>query len=249
MFFELGERDPVMAAFVSDAGLVALAAVPIIAQDTLMALLAVGVKRDPERLRRSPELIEKLNGVAALAAPALQNRHLLDELHHQVLHDALTGVLNRTGFGRSLERILAGDQGPMPQAGLLFLDVDGFKALNDEHGHHVGDRLLCEVSERLRQTLRGDDRVARLGGDEFAVVLPRVHSPEEVHIAANRAHDAFAKPFRIEDMLVTVRVSVGEAVAPQDGTTIEELVRRADAAMYRQKALQRSELLRRHSTA
>jgi diguanylate cyclase (GGDEF)-like protein len=241
MFFGTEEQDPVLVAMMTDARLVAMAVVPIIAHDIFLALLAVGVEHRPERLQRSADLLEKLNGVAALAAPALQNRHLIDELGHQVLHDALTGVLNRTGFDGSLESVLPGDVDAQAHAGLLFVDVDGFKELNDTYGHQVGDELLCEVAARLRNTVRGDDAVARLGGDEFAVILPRVSTAEELHAAAQRVHDAFTSPLHLNnDLLVHLRVSVGEAMSPGHGTTIDALVKHADADMYKQKARRRA---------
>jgi diguanylate cyclase (GGDEF)-like protein len=209
--------------------------VPIIARDVWLALLSVGVESGPERLAHTPDLVEKLNGVAALAAPALENRRLLDELGHQVIHDGLTGVLNRTGFIRALEPLLSGNG----HVGLLYVDVDGFKLLNDEHGHGVGDELLRDVAERLRKTMRGIDSVARLGGDEFAVILPRVRTREEVSAAAARVQAAFAVPFALAGLTLSVRVSVGEALAPEDGAGVDALVRQADTAMYLQKALHR----------
>ncbi|MEA2147489.1 MAG: hypothetical protein QOG59_3076 [Solirubrobacteraceae bacterium] len=241
MFFDGEEQDPVLGAMMTDAHLVAMAVVPIVAHDVFLALLTVGVEHRPQRLRRSQDLLEKLNGVAALAAPALQNRHLIDELGHEVLHDGLTGVLNRTGFGRSLDTLLTGSAELQSRAGLLFVDVDGFKELNDQFGHQVGDDVLREVAQRLRDTLRGEDAVARLGGDEFAVILHRVRTPEEVHAAALRVHQAFATPLDVDGSPpVDVGVSVGEAISPDHGTTIDALVKHADAAMYEQKARGRS---------
>jgi diguanylate cyclase (GGDEF)-like protein len=236
MFFDHEEQDPILVAMMTDAHLVALAVVPIIAHGIFLALLTVGVEHGPERLRRSADLLAKLNGVAALAAPALQNRQLIDELGHQVLHDGLTGVLNRTGFGRGLEEALSGDVEMPSQAGLLYVDVDGFKELNDQHGHQVGDEILREVATRLRNTVRGDDVIARLGGDEFAVILPRVSTAEEVHAAAQRVHDVVAAPFALGDRLMHILVSVGEAMSPTHGTTIDALVKHADADMYNHKA-------------
>jgi diguanylate cyclase (GGDEF)-like protein len=232
--------DPYLQAMIADAKLVALAVVPIIAREMFLGLLTVGVRDRPERLRSTPELLEKLNGVAALAAPALQNGRLIDELGRQVVHDSLTGVLNRTGFGRSVETVLAETMGGHARAGLLFVDLDGFKALNDSHGHQAGDLLLREVAERLRGTLRGDDTVARLGGDEFAVVLPRVTQSDEVHAAARRVHEALAEPFAVGGMSVQLSASVGEAISPDHGTTIDQLVRHADAEMYKEKAQRRT---------
>jgi diguanylate cyclase (GGDEF)-like protein len=236
MFFEGDVDDAYLEAIMTDAHLVALAVVPIIAREVFLGLLTVGVEHGPQRLRSSPELLEKLIGVAALAAPALQNGRLIDELGRQVVHDSLTGVLNRTGFGRSVEAVLAEATDRRARAGLLFVDLDGFKRLNDEHGHQVGDDLLREVAERLRGSLRGGDTVARLGGDEFAVVLPRVTQPGEVHAAALRVHAAFAEPFAVRGVTMRLSASVGEAISPDHGTSIDDLVRHADAAMYREKA-------------
>jgi diguanylate cyclase (GGDEF)-like protein len=239
MFFEGDVDDPYLQALISNAELSALAVVPIIAREVFLGLLTVGVRESPERLRSSPELLEKLTGVAALAAPALQNGSLIDELGRQVVHDSLTGVLNRTGFGRSVEAVLEETIDGHARAGLLFVDLDGFKGLNDSHGHQAGDLLLREVAERLRGTLRGDDTVARLGGDEFAVVLPRVTQAEEVRAAARRVRDAFAESFDLGGKSVSLSASVGEAMSPEHGTTIDALVRHADAEMYREKALRR----------
>jgi diguanylate cyclase (GGDEF)-like protein len=236
MFFEEDVDDPGLAAIMTDAHLVALAVVPIIAREVFLGLLTVGVEHGPKRLQSSPDLLEKLIGVAALAAPALQNGRLIDELGRQVVHDSLTGVLNRTGFGRSVEAVLADAMDRRARAGLLFVDLDGFKRLNDTHGHQVGDDLLREVAERLRGCLRGEDTVARLGGDEFAVVLPRVTQPGEVHAAARRVHAAFVEPFTVAGLEMQLSASVGEAISPDHGTSIDDLVRHADAAMYREKA-------------
>jgi len=241
MFFDRTEQDPVLVAMMTDARLVAMAVVPVIAHDVFLALLTAGVSHGPDRLRRSSELLERLNGVAALAAPALQNRHLIDELGHQVLHDALTGALNRTGFGRSLDSVLSERRERQPHTGLLFVDIDGFKELNDTHGHQVGDEMLREVVARLRRTLRDDDAVARLGGDEFAVILPRVRSLEELHAAAKRVKVALEAPLCLQDgLIVSLRASVGHAMSPRHGTTIDALVKHADAEMYRQKAQRRA---------
>jgi diguanylate cyclase (GGDEF)-like protein len=239
-FFDDEENDPVLTALMTDAGLVAMVVVPIIARGAFLAVLTVGVRHTPERLQRSADLLKKLTGVAALAAPALQNRHLIDELGHQVLHDGLTAVLNRTGFNRSLGTILAGEDEASSRAGLLFIDIDGFKELNDTHGHQVGDELLRELAKRLRKTFRADDAVARLGGDEFAVILPGLGTSEEVHAAALRVQASVAARFRVNGLIVQLRLSVGEAVSPTHGTTIDQLVKHADSNMYRCKAERRA---------
>ncbi|GAC1434314.1 MAG: hypothetical protein NVSMB51_01160 [Solirubrobacteraceae bacterium] len=152
-----------------------------------------------------------------------------------MVHDGLTGVLNRSGFEHSVKAVLGK---PLPEQGcmgLLFVDLDGFKQINDEHGHQVGDELLCEVAARLRRTLRGKDTVARLGGDEFAIILLGARQAGEVTAAAVRVHAAFAEPFEIAGITAAVSVSVGEARAPEHGTTIDDLVKQADRVMYSRK--------------
>jgi diguanylate cyclase (GGDEF)-like protein len=235
LFFSDAASDPALQAILTDARLVALAVVPIIAREIFLGLLAVGVEQRPERLASSPELREKLNGIAALAAPALQNGRLIDEMEKQIVHDGLTGALNRRGFTQFIEGVLASAARQAAHAGLLFVDLDDFKALNDENGHQFGDEILCQVSARLRNTFRDDDTVARLGGDEFAVVVPRVRSARQLDAAARRVDNAFAKPFEVGERQVKLTASVGQAMAPEHGTTIDALVRHADTAMYKLK--------------
>jgi diguanylate cyclase (GGDEF)-like protein len=240
MFFGPEDDDPLLEAIMTDARLVSLAVVPILAREIFLGLLTVGVRERAERLRRSPDLLERLNGVAALAATALQNGRLIDELERQAIQDGLTSLLNRRGFSRSIEDVLSdvGERGG--HAGLLFIDLNDFKCLNDRHGHQFGDALLCQVAERLSTTFREQDMVARLGGDEFAVVLPSVSSSEDLEAAAGRAQSALSLPFVIEGVSVSVTASVGIALAPEDGTTIDVVVRHADQAMYREKTLARA---------
>jgi diguanylate cyclase (GGDEF)-like protein len=235
MFFDEDVEDPLLVTIMSDARLVALAVVPIIAREVFLGMLAFGVQSKGRRLASSAALCEQLEGVAALAAPALQNGRLIDELDRQVVQDGLTGVLNRTGFGRSFDELLKAVSGGA-HAGLLYIDLDSFKVLNDEHGHRSGDQMLAQVGERLRTAFRDDDVVARLGGDEFAVLLARVNSPHDLRQAAERARAVFLSPFALEGMKLTISASVGGALAPLHGRTIDQLLQHADAAMYRDKA-------------
>jgi diguanylate cyclase (GGDEF)-like protein len=215
-----------------------LVLVPILARGEFLGILTTAVNAGPERLALTPTLLERLNGIAAQAAPAIQNGRLLDELQHAASHDPLTGLSNRAGFGRCMSHVLDG-AGDEEQVGLLFIDLDGFKAVNDMHGHDVGDALLREVAERLSSVVRADDTVSRLGGDEFAVILTHVGSAREVAAAARRVRAAFERPFVIGDVIARVGASVGEAGWPADGEGVEALLRHADAAMYREKTRSR----------
>ena len=119
---------------------------------------------------------------------------------------------------------------------MLFLDLDDFKDVNDGLGHAVGDALLRVVAERLRSTLRGEDTAARLGGDEFAVLIEDAEGVDEVTAVADRIVATIASPTSIGGQEVSVRVSLGVAVSPEGGESVDELLTNADAAMYVAKA-------------
>jgi diguanylate cyclase (GGDEF)-like protein len=236
-YFDASTGDAFLAAMMRALDVVAMTIVPIMARDEFLGVLTVTAVDRPKRLVLTPELVEQLTGVAALAATALQNGRLVDTLEHRARHDSLTGLLNRAGFAKRMHTLLDCAQ---DCAGLLFIDLDGFKQVNDAHGHDVGDELLRQAARRLSSLFRRDDDVARLGGDEFAVVLDGVTGAREVAAAAGRVREAFEPPFQIGNAItVTVTASVGEAVWPDGGATVDALVQSADAAMYRNKAASR----------
>jgi diguanylate cyclase (GGDEF)-like protein len=150
-------------------------------------------------------------------------------------HDPLTGAPNRALFrdrmGMALER--AKRQGL--RVGLLLLDLDRFKPINDELGHEAGDRVLCALVDRASGAVRKSDTVARLGGDEFAVLVPDMESPDEAMLVAEKILQAVCRPLTVEKREVAVSTSLGVAVYPDDGLSLEELLRKADAAMYEAK--------------
>ncbi|MGI4940951.1 MAG: putative bifunctional diguanylate cyclase/phosphodiesterase, partial [Janthinobacterium lividum] len=149
-------------------------------------------------------------------------------------HDSLTGAANRIGLQRALERTAAdGEQGDDP-CSLIYVDLDRFKAVNDQHGHSVGDELLRQVAARLRGCLGPGDLLARIGGDEF-VVVQRGGKPEEAKRLAMELAAALLGEFIVRDQALRVRASIGTASRPHDGQTSEELLRRADLALYRAK--------------
>ena len=155
-------------------------------------------------------------------------------LRHQAAHDALTGLPNRTLLLERLELAATGSQG----VGLLFLDLDGFKAVNDRAGHGVGDLLLQQVAARLLGAVRPDDTVSRLGGDEFAVVCPGLGAVGLAHLA-DRVAAAVERPYVLQDDTFHISVSTGTALS--DGSApAKELLRRADTAMYVTKRGRRS---------
>jgi diguanylate cyclase len=161
-----------------------------------------------------------------------ETKHQAVESQHRALHDALTGMANRTLLrDRTDQAIRQADRELVPTA-LLLLDLDRFKEVNDTLGHHYGDQLLVQVGERLRGRLREVDTVARLGGDEFAVLLPKIATAEGAVAVAAKLQAAFDEPFRLDDLALDVEASIGVALYPEHGSDFDELLQHADIAMY-----------------
>ncbi len=157
---------------------------------------------------------------------------------HQANHDDLTGLLNRKLLASRSNEALTRAANSGSKAGFLLIDLDratGLKQVNDTLGHAVGDQLLYKVAHRLANSVRPGDVVARLGGDEFAVLLPSVKDPASAREVASRLRAALADPMRLESMTFRVEASIGIAMYPDDATTFEQLMQRADVAMYQAK--------------
>ncbi|WP_282363572.1 EAL domain-containing protein [Pseudomonas sp. PS01297] len=157
-----------------------------------------------------------------------------EELTQLALHDTLTGLPNRILLADRISQAMAkvAEQGGC--FSLMFIDLDGFKPVNDAFGHHVGDRLLREVALRLREQLRSQDTLARIGGDEF-VLLVRLSEPDDAPQVATRQVSLLAKSFRVDEHDLQISASIGIALYPGNGQTAEELLMNADAAMYHAK--------------
>jgi diguanylate cyclase (GGDEF)-like protein len=157
------------------------------------------------------------------------------ENDHRARHDALTGLCNRIGLADALDARLSADGDDEERLALLFLDLDGFKTVNDTYGHAAGDRLLKMVAERLHRILRAGDVAARIGGDEF-VALAGGLSPERAIELGQRLISAFATSYDLGDGIsARIGVSVGIALAPQHGSDLATLLAAADAALYQAK--------------
>jgi diguanylate cyclase (GGDEF)-like protein len=235
LFFERGTTDAFIERMLETFQMAAMVIVPIVAFDVFLGMITVVVAERPDRLRPDAELLDRLTGVAALAAPAIQNGSLVDELRHQATHDGLTDLLNRAGFRQRMDALLAGERRGDRKVGLLYVDLNGFKEVNDVYGHDAGDELLRQVALRLRSVTRGSDEVARLGGDEFAVVLTHVDEASGTLAAEQRVRAIFDEPFELQGIKLPMSASVGGGVWPRDGDSAEDVVRHADGAMYRDK--------------
>ncbi len=172
-------------------------------------------------------------GVASDITADKQSKERIAFLAH---NDALTGLVNRTNFSQAVERCFENRRiSNGTQFSIFYLDLDGFKLINDTKGHNFGDALLVEVGTRLKRALRENDLVARLGGDEFALLLRNEISTPALSALAEKIIESIEKPFEIEGQTINVSVSIGIAIALQDGRDVQTLLNSADLALYRSK--------------
>lgn len=157
------------------------------------------------------------------------------QVEHLAMHDPLTGLPNRRMFMENMERLLAHANRTGQILGLLFLDLDGFKLVNDSLGHHVGDRLLQSVARSLKAEIRADDLLARMGGDEFVVLINGVDSPDHLARIATKILNALQHQDAVSGNRMEIGASIGIALYPEDAEDGDQLIRNADMAMYRAK--------------
>ena len=175
-------------------------------------LIIVAVVRDVSEQVRATELLETL-----------------------AFHDPLTGLANRALFDESLSTAIASARRHGDLLGLVYLDLDDFKEINDSLGHAAGDAALVALAERLRREVRPEDTVARLGGDEFVVIYPRLSSPADLEDAARRLVERIGEPIRIGDAVLRLRASAGHALFDHEVDDSHSLLMHADGAMYASK--------------
>lgn len=178
---------------------------------------------------------QKTESIVCISRDITEQAIAEEKIWHNAHHDLLTGLPNRRLFLDRLEQeVKHATRSSLPLA-LLFMDLDGFKAVNDEFGHDVGDRLLTAVAERLTGCVREEDTVARLGGDEFTVILSGAKQREDVEMVAQTIVDALLMPFQIDQQPVSVSLSIGISFYPQDASDPGALLEAADQAMYKAK--------------
>ncbi|WP_157819223.1 diguanylate cyclase domain-containing protein [Mariprofundus aestuarium] len=161
-----------------------------------------------------------------------EQKNIEQRLSHMAHHDQLTGLPNRTLFTDRLEHALAHAIRDKYKVGLMFIDIDGFKAINDNFGHDVGDALLIEIANRLGELVRSADTVARVGGDEFIIILENLIDLEDMVQVADKILKCFSTPTMAAEIACDIGCSIGIAIGPDDSQNADELVKKADTAMY-----------------
>lgn len=187
-----------------------------------MRLAVTEVRRDTE------------NFFIGLVSDISQEEAAREQIEFLALHDALTHLPNRAHFNNALEKTLQ-DVGDDAIHALLFIDLDGFKPINDTLGHGAGDEALCVVAGRLRHNLNTGDFIARLGGDEFVAIVRHIAGREAVQAIANRLLAAIAEPMSLGNTITSLGASIGGAMLPEHGNTANALLTAADNAMYAAK--------------
>ncbi len=177
----------------------------------------------------------KLVGAVAVIRDVTEAQQITERLAYAADHDALTGLPNRNLLKDRTQQAIARAQRKHENFALLFLDLDRFKAVNDDLGHAAGDALLVNVAERLTRCVREEDTIARLGGDEFVVLLNSPTQESQAMAVANKIREAVSKPYCLGSRSASVTASIGYSVYPADGGDVETLLEHADHAMYRAK--------------
>ena len=209
---------------------------PVRTTDKLTALLAIGFREPPVP---DPRYAQRGTEFAARLSIALSNSARDENLYRQAHFDPLTGLPNRILFNERLSAELESSMAGGHSGALLYVDLDHFKKVNDTVGHAAGDQLLGIVAQRLRAAVKEGDIVARLGGDEFTIILPTVDVPESAALVAERVIESLHKPVSLRGRDQFVAASIGITMFPNDGSTVEDLLRNADGAMYRAKDMGR----------
>jgi diguanylate cyclase (GGDEF)-like protein len=228
-------RTALSSALVS-AGSVAALSFPITYAEDRYGWMTIDVTHHPERLDDDDDITERLRGLAGQAAIAIRNTRLLEQIRYQALHDHLTGLPNRVLVVDRMEQTLARARREHLDVAVMFIDLDGFKGINDNFGHAVGDQVLKAVAARFAGTLRESDTVARLGGDEFVVLAEGLSLAAGPELVAERLLAVLAEPFPLSDdseASVSVTASIGIAAGRRE--TADELLRDADIALYAAK--------------
>jgi diguanylate cyclase (GGDEF)-like protein/PAS domain S-box-containing protein len=196
------------------------------------------IERTPIELTSTVIRDEKENtcGLVLVLHDLTERKRYEEKLRYNAVTDHLTALPNRFLFFDRLNMALAQAQRDFQKLGILMVDLDNFKKVNDTHGHNVGDQLLKGVADRLLGMFRKGDTIARWGGDEFILLLPEIRQADVAKNVAERILDSFHRPFELDGLQITITVSIGVAIFADDGADADTLIKNADIAMYHAKA-------------
>lgn len=208
--------------------------IPLIARDSMLGALVVESKSNTTRYRDAD--CELLQFVATQVATVVERKKAEEELRFMAHHDSLTGLTNRSLFSDRLESALRSASRNQSGVALLYLDLNGFKRINDTWGHEAGDEVLREVARRLESGTRQTDTIGRMGGDEFTILLSDMpDSLAAVDVAVGKIRDILGAPIDFAGQTFRITASIGMALYPEDGDTAQQLLIKADANMYLNK--------------
>lgn len=231
LFYTRDTDDLFVRGLLDGFGVESVMTAPITARGSLLGQVVAAWSTRPAEAFMA-ELTERMTSLALQSATAIENARLLEATKHQALHDPLTGLPNRILLDDRLQQAAAAARRSGRHIGLLLVDLDGFKLVNDNFGHRAGDDVLREVATRLRGILREADTAARFGGDEFVVICQDVDDAEEIDAIALRIEHGLSAPIKAGPGSVVVGASVGIAVVDGTVTDVDDLLACADAAMY-----------------
>lgn len=221
-------------------GLRSMVVAPLCHNETVVGVFKIA---SPEADFFRPQHVAVLRLLSDMIAAAMyfSARYEADELYHRATHDLLTGLANRALFYDRLRQALALARRRSSPLGILNLDMDGLKAINDSHGHRAGDAAIRECAQRIHAAARESDTVARLGGDEFGVLLSELPDRDGAVQVAERMTRAIRQPFTFEEAALPIDASIGLALFPEDATELDSLVEWADRSMYAVKRSRKSD--------
>lgn len=235
------ERDPRVDIQACRAlGIRSMLVVPLKHRELCVGVLKVMAK-DPESFTLRDKAVLELLAEVLGAEIFYAAKYSADDLFYRATHDDMTGLANRALFLDRLHNAVSRTKRDGSPIGVLMIDMDGLKSINDRYGHRTGDAAIQEFADRLRLAVRTTDTVARLGGDEFAVIMQPVDEAGVVEQGVKRIEKAVCLPFRYKDSQLNIAASIGVAVAPIDGAEPDILIDKADHAMYRAKRLRKQE--------
>jgi diguanylate cyclase (GGDEF)-like protein len=214
--------------------------VPVLIQNKLLGVINCYI---PHGYKKNQNDIELLNAIANTMAGLIERKRVEAQLEHLAHHDSLTNLPNRFLFMEHLTSQLARARRDKSHLAVLLMDLDRFKIINDTHGHDVGDLLLIEVSARIKSCLRESDVVARLGGDEFTATLPFIAQSEDAGFVSKKIISELTRPFLLNGHECNIGSSIGISMFPADGDSPDDLLKKADIAMYTVKENGRNDYL------